>query len=223
MTAIPGGCLCLVTDSRALSPDARTPRAAASALEAFLAEAIDAGIDVIQIRERGLDAGLALALTAATVARARGTTTRVLVNDRVDVAVAAGADGVHLRGDGPPASVVRRLVPENWLIGRSMHLPAEAAQHGDADYLLFGTVFESLSKPGQSAVGTTSLAEAVRRAAVPVLAIGGITPERARACVAAGASGVAAISLFLPPGRAPGSLGVAGAVRQLRAAIEAGC
>ena len=217
MTQWPRPCLCLVTDRRAVNPAARTAREEVASLEAFLAEAIDAGIDIIQIRERSLDAGQLYDLVLRTIARARSTRTRVMVNDRADVALAAGADGVHLRGDGPPSARVRELRGPGFLIGRSIHDPAETAD--EADLFVFGTLFRTASKPADVQVaGLDVLAEAARRSTAPVLAIGGITPERARECREAGAAGVAAISIFLPPGRSPHAIGPSAAVSALRAA-----
>jgi len=150
------------------------------------------------------------------VGRAGGAT-RVVVNDRVDVAVAAGAVGAHLRADGPPAAAVRALVPRPWLLGRSVHSTTEARAAAETDYLVFGTVFASASKPPDAPVaGPAALQQTVREAAVPVLAIGGITAARAAACRAAGAAGLAAIGIFLPRGRAPGALGPSAAVAALR-------
>jgi len=210
----------LVTDRRLLSPEARTDRDSVRALEHFLDEAIDAGVDVVQIRERDLDAGPLRDLTRAIERRAQGSPTRVVVNDRADVARVAGAGGVHLRADGPPVARVRALGPAAWIVGRSTHSLAEARAHADADYLLFGTVFPSASKPaGAPVAGLGALSEVAAAVARPVIAIGGIDPARARACAAAGAAGVAGIGVFLPEGRAPGSLGPARAAVALRAAF----
>jgi thiamine-phosphate pyrophosphorylase len=143
-----------------------------------------------------------------------------VVNDRVDVALAARADGAHLRGDGPPAARVRTLCEPGWLIGRSVHSAARAVgAAADVDYLLFGTVFASGSKPaGHRVAGLDGLAQTVGAVQVPVIAIGGITPDRVPACRRAGAGGVAGIGVFLPPGQAAGALGVTAAARALRAA-----
>jgi thiamine-phosphate pyrophosphorylase len=141
---------------------------------------------------------------------------RLLVNDRVDVAIAAGADGVHLKGDGPPAMRVREIVPEGWLIGRSIHSVGEARRTGGEDFLFFGTVFTSRSKAGSPVAGTDALADAAVVASVPLLAIGGVTAARAAACRDSGAAGVAAIELFLPIGRTPAAMGPAAAVSALR-------
>ena len=219
MNPIPVPAVCLVTDRRQLSPDARTASDEITRLESWLDEAIGA-VDAIQIRERDLDGRQWLALAGHVVERSRGTRTRVLVNDRADVALAAGADGVHLRADGPEVARVRRLGPSAWIVGRSVHGLEEIRAHAGADYLLFGTVFPTASKLAEAPTqGLDGLAEAVRATGRPVLAIGGITPARAAACAAAGAAGVAGISLFLPEGRAPGSLGILHAVGELRAAF----
>ena len=95
-----------------------------------------------------LEARLLCDLTRGVMARAAGTATRVVVNDRVDVAVAAAASGVHLRADAPAVQAIRDLLGGTRLIGRSVHSAAEAAQHSDADYLLFGTVPEPMMLVG---------------------------------------------------------------------------
>jgi thiamine-phosphate pyrophosphorylase len=228
--------LCLVTDRRQLSPDARTPRDEVLALTRWLEEAVPAGLDLIQIRERDLPGRLIGEIARAVTGLTAGSRTRVVVNDRADVAVAAGCDGVHLRGDGPPVGRVRGLfrasapstqhrapgtqhrAPSALLIGRSVHSGAEARVHVGADYLMFGAVFPSGPKPGQ---GLAVLREVAATTAAPVLAIGGMTVARAAGCLAAGAAGVAAIGLFLPHGRASGALGIAAATAALRA-LDAG-
>jgi thiamine-phosphate pyrophosphorylase len=188
--------------------------------EGWLHEVIDARPDVIQIRERDLDAGRLRDLVHRVVSQSRGTGVRVVVNDRADVACATGAHGVHLRSDGPAASRVRELGASGWLVGRSIHGDAEAVEHRGSDYLLFGTVFPTHSKPAGSPVaGLEALGRAARSVATPVLAIGGITVERAGAVRQAGAAGVAGIGLFLPVGTDPGGLGPARAVAALRAAM----
>ena len=159
---------------------------------------MDAGIDVIQIRERELEAAALFALVSEVVSRAPAST-RVVVNDRVDVAVAAGASGVHLRSDGPAATRVRSIGPAGWIVGRSVHTLEEIAAAAGADYLIFGTVFSTASKPPDSTIaGLDGLRAASAASTVPVLAIGGITPERIAACREAGAAGIAAIGAFLP-------------------------
>jgi thiamine-phosphate pyrophosphorylase len=187
----------LVTDRRRLGAAGDDPIAHA----ARLAAAAQGGIDLIQVRERDLAAAALCTLVSRTVEGTAGTLTRVLVNDRLDVALAAGAAGVHLRGDSPATSRLRRLAPSGFLIGRSVHSPAEAeeASADGADFLVFGTVFASASKPGTAPAGIAALATAVAASAVPVLAIGGVTLERVAAVRDAGAAGIAAIGLFAPP------------------------
>jgi thiamine-phosphate pyrophosphorylase len=219
VTTLPRPAVYLVTDRRRLTPDARTTADELRALEALLVDALDAGVDAIQIREPDLDAAALLALVRRIVARAAGLPTGVLVNDRVDVAMAARAHGIHLRGDGFPVGEVRQLEPD-WIIGRSVHGTERLDVHRAADYLLFGTVYATASKPANWPIaGIRGLEAAVSRSAVPVLAIGGITPARARDCHRAGAAGVAAIGLFLPEGRTPDALGVRRAIADLRAAM----
>lgn len=210
--------MCLVTQRTRLAPGARTLRDECLALEEQIAHAVDAGVDLIHVREPDMEAGELSRLVTRLMTRTRGRATLV-VNDRADVAMAAGADGVHLRADGPPADRLREFGPAGWIVGRSIHTTAEARQHGDADYLIFGTVFESGSKPAGSPVaGLDALADAAVVASVPVLAIGGVTPSRVAACRDAGAAGVAAIELFLPKGVAPAAMGPVDAVAAVRAA-----
>jgi thiamine-phosphate pyrophosphorylase len=160
--------------------------------------AVQAGIDLIQIRERDLDTRPLLALVEAALARARGTPTRILVNDRLDVALAAGAAGLHLPTHGFPVAEVRGHYPE-LLLGASCHSVDELrrAQEGGANFVVFGPVYETPSKKAYGPpLGLEKLAEAVRTATIPVLALGGITPANAGACLEVGAAGLAAISLF---------------------------
>lgn len=187
--------ICLVTDRRRLSKafgadlTARVVRLAVAAAEG--------GIDLVQLRERDLDAGPLADLAARCLEAVAGSATRIVVNERLDVALACGVHGVHLRSDSCLPARVRPLVPSGWLIGRSVHGVAQAVEYGpDCDYLVFGTVFPSRSKPAAPATGVGPLADACRRVATPILAIGGVglaeIPEVARA----GAAGFAAIGLF---------------------------
>lgn len=158
-----------------------------------------AGVHLVQVRERDLDGGPLTALVRRCVEAVRGSRARVLVNDRLDVALAAGAHGVHLRADSMPAPTVRTLCPPGFLIGRSVHARDEAidaAAAGGLDYLLFGTVFPTASKPGREATGASALAEVVAAAAIPVLAVGGVSTDNVGDVAAAGAAGFAAIGMF---------------------------
>lgn len=197
--------ICLVTDRMRLR---RRGDGTADLVE-FVAAAARGGVDLVQIRERDLPTASLVALVTQCLAEVRGTSARILVNDRCDVAQACGADGVHLRADSIDAPHARSLLSAGSLIGRSVHTASEAAdvcRPGAVDYLIFGTVFPSLSKTDGGAVAPAGELAAACRAArsagprsVPVLAIGGITVERAAEAVRSGASGVAAIGLFLPP------------------------
>lgn len=178
--------ICLVTDGRRRSPAEQA------------VEAVEAGVDLIQIREPGLESADLAALVTEVVRAARGSRTRVVVNDRLDVAMACGADGVHLRADSVPPARARSVAPPGFLIGRSVHAVAEAvAVAGHVDYVIAGTVFPTSSKPGRTELlgvnGLAAIAAAVR---VPVLAIGGIGVERVGEIATAGAAGIAAVSLF---------------------------
>jgi thiamine-phosphate pyrophosphorylase len=183
----------MITDRRRLGSDAE------DRLAGRVGAAARAGVHLVQIRERDLDGGPFLRLVARCVEEVRGTRARILVNDRVDVALAAGAHGVHLRADSAAASRVRRIAPPGFLIGRSVHSVTDtlrADADGGADYLMFGTVFPTTSKPGQAAAGTTALAEVVVATSLPVLAVGGVTVATAPDVARAGAAGIAAIALF---------------------------
>lgn len=184
--------ICLVTDRRRSDPVAQARAAAA------------AGVDLIQVRERDLDGGPLAALVRAVLAAVRGSSTRVVVNDRLDVALACGADGVHLRADSIPVADARRARAVGFLVGRSVHGPEEAAAADGADYLIAGTVFPTDSKPGAAShLGEDGLRRVVAAARAPVLAIGGISVDTSSVVAKTGAAGIAAIGLF----RAPDSLG----------------
>jgi thiamine-phosphate pyrophosphorylase len=162
--------------------------------------AIAAGVDVLQVRERDLEARELVELCREIVVAARGSQCRVVVNDRLDIALACGADGVHLRGDSMPSALVREMAPRGFLVGRSVHSVEQAAAAGDVDYLIAGTVWATDSKPDlsdEALLGPRRLAEIVERVSVPVLAIGGVSLARLAAVSASGAAGVAAIGLFM--------------------------
>jgi thiamine-phosphate pyrophosphorylase len=196
--------LCYVSDRKSLPADARGGEAAL--LEA-LERAAAAGVDWVQIREKDLPGARLAALTRAAQERA-SQKTRILVNDRLDVALAAGAGGVHLGEESLPAEEVVRWLrsasgaaraPRDFLVGVSCHAleAARAAEHAGADYVFFGPVFATPAKAVYGAPqGLPRLSEVCRALQIPVLAIGGITAENAAACLAAGARGIAAIRLF---------------------------
>ena len=182
----------MITDRRRLAgaEDALVDRVAAVAR---------AGVDLVQVRERDMEARDLSRVVERCVAAVRSTRTRILVNDRLDVALAAGAHGVHLRGDSMPAWRARALAPVGFLIGRSVHSTADAVTScagGGLDYLLFGAVFATASKPGQSPVGVNALAEVAAAVSIPVLAVGGISRETAPQLAGTGCAGFAAIGWF---------------------------
>lgn len=182
----------MITDRRRLA-------GGADGLVRRVAAAASAGVHLVQVRERDMDARDLTRLVERCLTAVQGTRARILVNDRLDVALAAGAHGVHLRGDSLPASRARAIAPIGFLIGRSVHSRAEAvAAHADGgvDYLLFGTVFPTDSKPGQTPAGVKSLEQAVEATPVPVLAVGGISHETVRQLAGTGCAGFAAIGWF---------------------------
>jgi thiamine-phosphate diphosphorylase len=182
--------ICLVTDRRRLP---------GGDLAGQVRDAVDLGIELIHVRERDLEAGALAALVAALLVITKGTSTRLVVNDRLDVALACGADGVQLRGDSIPVAAARRLGPSGFLIGRSVHGVSEAIAAADADYLVAGTVFPSASKAaGTPLLGVEGLRAIVRAVDRPVLAIGGVSEARIGEVADAGAAGFAAIGLFMP-------------------------
>ena len=169
--------------------------------------AIQAGADWIQIREKNLEGWKLLDLTRAVVrmARAHGRAeARVIVNDRADVAIAAGASGVHLGGNSASAKDVATWLrssaaAQDFLIGVSCHSLEEIqhAEHAGADYVFFGPIFDTPSKRTYGApLGLAMLRDACHASRIPVIAIGGIDLRGVEACLEAGAGGIAAIRLF---------------------------
>jgi thiamine-phosphate diphosphorylase len=217
-----GPIICLVTDRKRLRPDARL-EAQLEAVVGQAEEAADAGVTLVQIRERDLSSRALADLSASIVAATRGTPVRIVVNDRADVALSAGADGVHLRSDSFEAARVRTLAPPAWIVGRSIHDVTEAewlARH--VDYAIFGAVCPSASKAGAAPAGLAALRSAAAASPCPVLAIGGVSIANVGEIAATGVAGVAAISLFLPrTGAEPGRPGIAQAVREIRSAFSA--
>lgn len=162
--------------------------------------AVDAQVSLFQIREKALSARVLYELTVRAAEITRGTTTRLLVNDRSDIARAAGTDGVHLTSQSLPANVVRETCGPDFLIGVSTHSREEvvAAREAGADFVVFGPVFDTESKRAYGEPQGLDKLRAVTGEVVgfPVLAIGGINRENMESCYEAGASGVAAIRMF---------------------------
>jgi thiamine-phosphate pyrophosphorylase len=173
-----------------------------------------AGIHLVQLREKSLTTRTLFELTERAVQLVRGTSTRILVNDRADVAKAAGAHGVHLTTQSICAATIRKTFGQEFLIGASTHSIAEATEARDdgADFVVFGPVFPTVSKKTYGPpVGLDALREvSLMLAPLPVLALGGITIENAMECLRAGASGIAGISLFSQPEK----------IRSLRASLD---
>jgi thiamine-phosphate pyrophosphorylase len=174
-----------------------TDRTAASRPPAdVVEECLAAGLRAVQLREKDLEARdlLALADTLREATQRHGA--RLIVNDRADVALAAGADGVQRTNASLPVSALRGITPPGFLVGASVHSEAEArdAVAQGADFLVFGPVHDTPSKrrygPPQGLAALEAVARAVDR---PVLAVGGLTPERVADVLAAGAAGVAVI------------------------------
>ena len=184
----------LITDSRRLAA------AIPDRIEALIDQArraFAAGVDAVQLREADFD-GRALFETA----RALAALGRTIVTARADIAVAAGAAGVHLKSDGPDPARVRAMLTRHMTLSRAVHSAEEAARWGQdvhLDWLLAGTAFETASKPGRVPLGESGLRAIVEESRLPVIAIGGITARTAAVARRAGAAGVAAISPFLGP------------------------
>ena len=189
-----------MTDRRSL---AASPGLAIDLQLQKIEHAAKAGVDWIQIREKDLSGRELTGLAERAMARV-GSRSAVLVNDRVDVACASGASGVHLGERSLPPSEAKRLVRlrcprEDFFVGVSAHSleGAMAAEQAGADYVIFGPVYATPSKANFGhPQGVQALQEICKRLTIPILAIGGITPANAGDCLAAGAAGIAAIRLF---------------------------
>ncbi len=181
---------CYITDRGRLEP---TP------LLDSITRNLASGIEWIQIREKDLSARALFELVETVRALPNPHGSKILVNSRVDVALAAGAAGAHLPSGSPAPSAWRRILPPGFLLGVSCH-SLEDVRHAEAegaDYAMFGPVFSPLSKFSDlEPSGLEGLNRAARSVRIPVLALGGITNESIAACIQAGASGVAGISLF---------------------------
>lgn len=165
--------------------------------------AVVARIDLIQIREKNLSASVLYQLATSAAGITKGSATNLLINDRSDIAAAAGADGVHLTTSSLPTAVVRQSFGDSFLIGVSTHSPEEArrARQGGADFAVFGPVFDTASKkefgepPGLA--GLASVCSEL--SPFPILALGGVMIGNVAECIGAGARGVAAIRMLQPP------------------------
>ena len=168
-------------------------------LLACIERVIDWGADFVQIREKDLADRKLFELTSKTVALARGSRCRILVNGRADIALASGADGVHLPSAGLRLPNLASWLPKHFLVGMSVHSVREgcyAAREG-ADYVLLGPVFATPSKLRYgSPLGLETLRAVCAKTSVPVFGLGGIGPGQIDSILAAGSAGVAGIGLF---------------------------
>ena len=183
--------LYLVTDRRL---------AVSRSLEDVVGDACRAGVRAVQLREKDLDARSLLDLAARTRRITSSSDTALLINDRVDIALACGAGGVHCPEAGFPPADARRVFGEGAIVGVSTHSLGAAldAKKNGADFITFGPIFDTPSKTKYGApLGLGALRDVTSAVRLPVFAIGGITPERARSCLDYGARGVAVISAVL--------------------------
>ena len=165
----------------------------------LLIRAAKAGIDLIQIREKDLTGRALFELVKASIAAVRPFGAKVLVNDRIDIAMATGADGVHLPSNSIPVDVARRVIGTNRLLGVSTHSSEEVkrAEHEGADFVVYGPVFSTVSKLKYGdPVGLESLGQIAAGTELPVIAIGGITEANYDRPLQKGAAGIAAIGMF---------------------------
>lgn len=186
-----------ITDRREFPGNAETQR---QSLLAKIAECAAARVDYIQLREKDLTTRELHPLAEEAMARIpAGSPTRVLINSRIDVALAVGAHGVHLPSSGLRANDARAIFEKagrrDAIVAVSTHSVEEVleAREQRADFVVFGPVFEKDSQPASD--GLRQLADACR-ISIPVFALGGVTQENARLCLTAGAAGIAGIRLF---------------------------
>lgn len=180
-------------------------------------DAVTAGATCVQLRDKGATRGelLEMALALGPLVREHGAL--YIINDRFDVALAAGADGVHLGDDDLPVAAVRAVVPRDFIIGRSAdtEVAARAAEDEGADYLGVGSVFGTRTKPEVigEVIGVERLESVARAVSIPVVAIGGVTPANVDRLAGKGAAGVAVVSAVMSAPD-PGAV-----VRQLLASV----
>ena len=169
-----------------------------TSLEDAVARAVEGGVEVVHLREKDLPPKelyhLAARLRKVTLGRAL-----LIINDRIDIALAISADGVHLSGDSVPTYVAKKLGADRLIVGRSVHSVEEAleAEAAEADYIILGTIYETASHPGLRPAGLGLVREVKAAVGLPVYAIGGIYASNAAEVVAAGADGIAVIRAIL--------------------------
>lgn len=177
---------CLITDGTA----SRNETGWLDHLAAWMAH----GVDLLQIREPELTVRQLAELTRKVLHLPNPRGSRILINDRADVAIACGADGVHLKDGSVRPEIFAR---PGFLISVACHSVADVKSLRGADFIVLAPIFSPLSKAGARAVlGTGGIADAARISSIPILALGGITNANARLCTEAGAAGIAGISYF---------------------------
>jgi thiamine-phosphate pyrophosphorylase len=170
----------------------------ADSLEERVAAAVSGGVDMVQLREKDLPGGellkLALKLRSITSGKAL-----LVINDRLDVALAAGADGLHLPENALSIQDARQVVPSHLLVGKSVHdtTGASVAASEGADYLVLGTIFPTSSKPGAETGGPGLVSNVTLLVDAPVLAIGGVDSHNVTSVIEEGAMGIAVVSAIL--------------------------
>jgi thiamine-phosphate diphosphorylase len=214
--------LCLVTDRRRLGAAAGArPEAWCDLLLEQVRAAATAAVDYIQVRETDLEARDLTELTRRLLPLLAGSPTRLLVNDRVDVALASGAHGVHLKERSVMPDHVRRITPTGFVIGCSVHTTADIGARKAADFLIAGTVLSTASKRAPEYLNEEGLRRIVRAAGEqPVLGIGGLDVASVPILRSSGAAGLAAIGAFIPAGGEGISEFVQKRVRDLRFALD---
>ena len=198
---------CLVTDRRRLGAAVGAPPGEyLDVLAEQIAAAAAAGVDFVQIREPDLEARPLAAFVRSVATKLRGSKTRILVNDRLDVALAAGADGVHLKESSVAPELARSLAPKYFVVACAVHTALTAAARRSADFIVAGTVLPTVSKVRADYLEWKGLAEVIGAAnGTPVVGIGGLDLASIPSLVRTGAAGVAAIGAFIPT---TGKLGI---------------
>jgi thiamine-phosphate pyrophosphorylase len=214
--------LVLVTDRARLGTAiGARPEAWTDVLRTQVRAAAAAGVDYIHVREGDLEARALADLVRSLLETTQKTAARLLVNDRVDVALATGADGVHLKEQSVLPDQVRRIAPEGFVIGCSVHTTAAVAARKAADFLTAGTVLPTASKSAPDYLDEDGLRRIVRAAgAQPVIGIGGMDVGSIPLLATSGAAGLAAIGAFIPTGGTDVSEFVQKRVQQLRFALD---